>query len=309
MAQSKSIGRTNPVLDKFYDTLRKECIPGIENATVTLVAIQDEKIVHDRTGVLYRVGDHHFILTASHLGQDGENDLRAVIKYEIPYYVSVNKRGVLPIPLAGPTWVHGTEVDGRDIAVIQLPEDVATQIASHKRFISHNEVLVDDDDRTARYVVFGYPEDWSLRSVGDNDLCSDPLIFVAQQYTGQADPHSAYRPDVHLLLGFDRNAREVTRPQDVQLPKPYGISGCGVWRVAEGSNRGLDMVNKDDVKLVAVQNHWHPKRNYLMATRMGWVLERILDDNPELKRPMQLAYPRAVKTSRIIVPRSVRDRR
>ena len=67
MAQPKSIGGMNPVFDKFCDTLRKECIPGIENATVTLVAIQDEKIVHDRTGVLYRVGDHHFILTASHL--------------------------------------------------------------------------------------------------------------------------------------------------------------------------------------------------------------------------------------------------
>ncbi|MEK6797878.1 MAG: hypothetical protein AABZ12_02815 [Planctomycetota bacterium] len=262
--------------------------------------MQNSRIVHDRTGVLYQIGDHHFILTASHAGENGDQNLRDVIQNEIPLYVPVNADGVLPIPLCGANF-HGTEVNGRDIAVIRLPNDVASQIALHKRFILHNAVRVDDNERTGGYVIVGFPMDWSCQKLGEDYLYSDPLIYYCKRYMGEVDPQSAYSPEVHVLLGFERNARNVTIGQDEQIPLPSGISGCGVWRVADPWRRELQAVSSANVSLVGVQNKWHRGLNYIMATRISWVLQCILHGYPELERPMRLAYPKNVSSGRIMV--------
>ena len=55
-------GKPHPPAPKFFERIRKECIPSIDAATVPLVAVQNSRIVHDRTGVLYQIGDHHFEL-------------------------------------------------------------------------------------------------------------------------------------------------------------------------------------------------------------------------------------------------------
>jgi len=284
----------NPPLQKYFDDIRNECIPAIEAATVPILDLPNVTFKHDRSGVLYRVGDHHFIVTAAH-------GLREIVGREILLCVSMNAHERLPIPLDNEARFHGTEVEGRDIAVIRLPDDTARQVAVHKRFISHNEVLAEDDERTGWYVIVGFPGAWSPRKLGKDFLYSRPLIYSCRAYTDYAKPPSWYRRDVHLLLGFELNAENVTDGRAEKLPGPYGISGCGVWRVADRSKRGMETVSKHNVSLVAIENNWCETRGYIMATRINWVLNRIIDDYPDVERSMRLTYPRNIPSGRIIV--------
>jgi hypothetical protein len=66
--------------------------------------------VHDRTGVLYRIGDRRFVLTAAH-------HLRGIVQHNIPIYISLNATDKMPLPLAEASF-HTTEEDGRDVAAI-----------------------------------------------------------------------------------------------------------------------------------------------------------------------------------------------
>lgn len=77
---------------EFHVALTKTCLPRIDRATVPIIAAHNDKIVHDRSGVLYRIGSHHFVLTAAH-------DLREIVQQNIGLYVSVNHPKVMPLPL------------------------------------------------------------------------------------------------------------------------------------------------------------------------------------------------------------------
>ncbi len=76
-----------PPFAKFFAEIHDGCIPRIDRATITTVGIQDDEIKHDRTGVLYRITDDHFILTAAH-------KLRGIVDLEIPLYISVKDQPV-----------------------------------------------------------------------------------------------------------------------------------------------------------------------------------------------------------------------
>ncbi|MEK6676790.1 MAG: hypothetical protein AABZ47_14195 [Planctomycetota bacterium] len=271
----------------------------IAAATVAILGIQNERIVHDRTGVLYQIGGESFILTASH-------DLQGIVKSKIPHFVLVNKDGVLPIPLTAPAGVHGTEVDGRDIACISLPDNLAIEIAKHKRFISHDEVRI-HDEQPGRYVIVGFPAKWSVQKLGDDYLYSHPLVYLCTPFAGQPDSDSAYRREVHILLSIEQDAHELTSKEVENLPDFHGISGCGVWRIPDKLISGSSTSCAEKPTLVAIQNKWHKGLKYIMATRIKWVLDRILDDYPTLNRPMRLIYPTKVQ-SRIVVPEWVTSR-
>src|SRR5260370_1101341 len=72
---------------QFLDSVNATCLPKIGSVTVPILGIQNDRIVHDRSGILYQVGGHHFVLTASHY-------LRRIVQENIPLYLSVNQKGV-----------------------------------------------------------------------------------------------------------------------------------------------------------------------------------------------------------------------
>jgi hypothetical protein len=70
----------NPVSNRsrqFHAALASACLPRIDKVTVPILSIRDDRLSHDRTGVLYRIGDYFFALTASH-------HLRGTVDKNIP---------------------------------------------------------------------------------------------------------------------------------------------------------------------------------------------------------------------------------
>ena len=268
--------------DEFFDTVRNEFLPYIEKATVGLVVVQGEEIKHNRTGVLYRIGEYHFILTAAH-------GLREVIKNNIPLYVTTNTPGIAPIPIVRGIF-HGTEVDGRDFTAIRLASDEAKQIG-FERFVMHNSVAVNIEEKCGWYMLAGYPREWSFRVLTPTNVCSDMLFYLCVPFTGTHLAKSSYDSSVHLSLSIDQQAIEVATKESEELPGLHGISGCGIWRVA-WSDAELQRVSPACLVLVGIQHSWNSRRKYIDATRMEHVLDRILYDYPELRPPMSLHYRR-----------------
>ena len=116
---------------RFFETINQSCLRRIDRVSVPILGVQDDQIRHDRTGVLYRVANDHFILTAAH-------SLQKIVEANIPLYVSMNKPGVTPVPLCDARF-HWTEDVVRDFAAIWLPPETVQEIVQHKDFLSRNQ--------------------------------------------------------------------------------------------------------------------------------------------------------------------------
>ena len=105
---------------EFFQRVLEEAVPMFDRATVAFYGLRDERFVLNSTGVLLRIADAVFIITASH-------HLRKKVLNSVPLYVSWNERTDLPIPLHDAVF-HSTEEGSRlgerdvvrDLAVIKL---------------------------------------------------------------------------------------------------------------------------------------------------------------------------------------------
>jgi hypothetical protein len=267
----------------FLARLKTEGIPRIEKTTVAFYGVQDEQIKRDRTGVLYTVAGLHFILTASH-------SLRQIVQNNIPLFIDRADCGALPIPIADAVF-HSTEEEGRDVAAIRLSDEVVQRLRPHKEFLTHADVLLTTKQSRALYLLFGYPELWS-GLISETAVRSYGLAYTCLPYDGERNPDAFFDEDVHVLLGFDQAALCVADQATQQLPRLHGVSGCGIWRMAELTKEGLQRWRPEDVCLVALQHRWFPQRKYIQGTWLGYALALIRDNYPSVSSAMELVYPR-----------------
>ncbi len=268
---------------EFLASLHSSCLSRINRTTVPILGIQDDKIVHDRTGILYRIGGHDFVLTAAH-------DMRQIVGLNIPLYLSANTPGIDLLPLAEARF-FSTEEDCRDVAAIWIPPDLAQELGTHKEFLAHNQINLNPAKQRPLYVFFGFPMQWSGHVVSETTIISQALAFATFEHEGDRDSLAHYDPRVHMLLNFTREAIHFPTGRVDTLPKPKGISGCGIWQVADRSERGLIPRSAETVTLVGIQHTWFPEYSYVQATRVAYALDLILEYYPETKAPMSLIYP------------------
>ena len=269
----------------FFAEIHDDCLPRIDRATVSTIGIQDDEIRHDRTGVLYEIAGQHFILTAAH-------DMRGIVSHNIPLYVAVNAPDVLPLPLADARF-HSTEEDDRDVSAIWLPPDLAAEISKHKDFLHHNQINLATAESKGPFIFFGYPMDWSANLISENTLLSTALAFAGHPYDGDRHPTANYKPDVHILLQFSRDAIRTRDGKQDRLPHPKGISGCGIWQVGDINyeTKSLHARSADTVTLIGIQHRWFPDHSYIQGTHIRHVLGLVLSNYPELERSMSIVYP------------------
>ncbi len=268
---------------KFFAEINTGCVRRIDRASVPILGVQDDKIVHDRTGVLYRIAGHHFVLTAAH-------DLRPIVEANIPLYVSMNKPGVMPLPL-GEAKFSSTEEVGRDVAAIWIPAETADEIAKHKDFLPHSQVDLNGAESRGPFMFFGYPMDWSGHVIAPDFVVSQGLAFGTFPHKGDRDDMAHYDPDVHMLLNFTRDAVNALQGGVDRLPRLKGISGCGIWQVGDIDGRNVKPRDQDSVTLVAIQHRWFPALDYIQATKIRFSLAFIVENYPDVAAAMKLVYP------------------
>lgn len=267
----------------FFMRLDSEGLPLIDRNTVLFHLIQNDEGKRDRTGVLYKIAGHHFILTASH-------DFRFICDNDIPLYIDCNDRKTDPIQISSPdTFIHFTEEEGRDVAAIKIPQEIVNKLPECKQFLTHNRIKLFDDYEKSLYILFGYPAAWSGID-DDNSFVSEPLVYVCGRYKGKRDPLAHYIKDVHIVLQFNQKATNIFDQSIYDLPKIHGVSGCGIWKIAEWSLHGFQNWNPKQIRLVALQHRWFPHEKYVQGTWINYALDLILENYPEVSNAMKLIY-------------------
>jgi hypothetical protein len=270
----------------FHAAIETECLPCINKATVPIIMIKDDFIVHNRTGVLYCVAGCHFVLTAAHF-------LRGYIKDNT--FLGLSPTGHIDtlLPL-GDALFHSTEIYGRgsrDVAAIWIPEQTAIELRKTKEFIRHNQISMNEDP-DGLYVFFGYPGAWAGRAVSEVQAESTALVFSTFEIRCPDSPIDDYDANVHLLLNYTASAIRVPTGNVDPMPDLHGISGCGIWRVGDKKGKSAVPRNAKTLALVAIQHTWYREPSAVMATRIAFPLQLIASHYEEAGRAMDLAYPR-----------------
>jgi hypothetical protein len=268
---------------QFFTDINEGCLRRVDRASVPLLGVQDEKIVHDRTGVLYRAGGHHFILSASH-------SLQKIVEHNIPLYVSMNRPGVMPIGL-GPAKFSSTEEIGRDVSAIWLPPEIANEIAKYKDFLPHRQIDLEGADSRGPFAFFGYPMAWSGHVIQDY-IVSEGLVFLGFPHTGLRHKEALYDPKLHMVMGFERDAINELKGGIDRLPRLKGISGCGIWQVGDIEDKKAVARSTETVTLVGIQHTWYPDLNYVQGTKIRHALAFIQQNFPEVSPAMSIVYPK-----------------
>jgi len=271
---------------RFLERVAKEALPRIIGATVPFYAIQNDQVKRDRSGVLLRIGDEYFILTASH-------NLKAIVESQIHLYVGWDEDEKIPVRIPDAIF-HTTEEDSRDVAAIKLSKEAAKRILTTKRAISMRDIRVEPERSPGMFFICGFPQAWT--SVSSEEIVSKPLPFITRFFRGETSPNASikYDPVIHALFDFNRNAIGADKLENVVLPSFQGIrgiSGCGVWRVVDWDADSVDSWNADDCKLVAIQHRYFEREKYVHTTWIKFALSRIADDYPEMQAAMNIVYP------------------
>jgi hypothetical protein len=288
--ENTSQGVTSERARAFHAALTKACIPRIDRATVPIIGVQNDRIVHDRSGVLYRIGDKHFVLTAAHY-------LRSIVEHNIGLLISVNRADVAPLPLAEARFLSTEYPDGdvtsicRDIAAIYIPDDVAMEVAKYKDFLYHNQINLAPDPH-GLYLFYGYPEQWAGHLITETGIVSKALAFST--FEDCLDPGSVqnYDAEVHMVLNFSQSAVQAMTGTVEQLPRLPGISGCGIWRVGERQGRRAMPKTDETLTLVAIEHGVFNGLGRVKATRIRYALDLIATEYPDTRHAMSLIYPR-----------------
>ncbi len=270
--------------DSAMDRLRAELAPRLRGATVPIYGWQEKPIL-DRTGVLLQIQDKHFILTAAH---GRLNEIAARIPLAVGWDEESGQR-----PRLEHFSIHKpVEEETVDVAVIDLPADVATRLRKNHTPIT----LRDIDERlrpaTGAFVLFGYPEAWSKP-----ESYPDPpaVLLFTEPYRGEFDAINReikFDQRAHIAVQFSRDLVNYETGARAELPKTMaGISGCGIWHIDDDLSCFDASFDSSKCKLVAIQNVRHGGMGYAVGTRVRYALDALFYSHPELEKARTLVYP------------------
>jgi hypothetical protein len=274
----------------FRLRVANECHQQIALATVPLYKGNMETVEKTGSGVLLAIADHRFLLTAAHVA-----DFSAIH----PQYLAPCTLDAPPIPLDEvkiytspiPPGVdredaHMRKVDPFDVAVFELLPSVAEKITEPRRFIRLMDIDASTEQIPGLYIVTGYPIEFTKPNFSHKLIYSKPLPYVTGLYQGGCEPHWGS----FIALEYSYQSVDVDGALQ-QMPHPSGMSGCGIWRLAEAS-KPADLWKPTDVRLVAIEHTWSRKNGAILGTFVRYALSMIYNNYPSLRPVFELAYPR-----------------
>jgi hypothetical protein len=249
----------------FMHRTSMECREPIGDVTIPLYTEQNGKTFLCGSGLLLRVGEKSFIVSAGHTF-----DARRTL--DLPLWVTSGVPGSKLLPL-GEVLIRSSETNDPcyrtdepfDIAVCELTDETASQICGQKRFLRLNDVdSWDRQDPRSWFMVYGYPTKLSPAEEATNSINANAVAFATFIYCDERGTLDRFDKEVGIKLDFDPTEIWDDDGRLAVPPHPDGMSGCGIWRLVEA---GVDAKRwkVDDIKLVAIDHSLRPKKKVLVA--------------------------------------------
>lgn len=236
-----------------------------------------DRIEQFASGVLVRIGEARFLLTAAHATDEQEILVPGAHGIEeLSGHYSFTR-----IPESG-----GRTSDRYDIAFVRIEDGLAAEVHPQLTFLDAEECDLADRMRLGEaYSVIGFP---SRRSASTATVAETSLLTL----TGSGVSPQTYeklefsRLD-HVVLQF-RRRKAIDSVSGFRTPPclPEGMSGGGIFA---WSKRLPDLRKLEAPKLVGVVHEYHDTRGLFVGTRLSCYLRFIRLQYPDL--PIRRASP------------------
>lgn len=274
----------------FIKRMHAECMADIKSCTIPFYVMQNGGPVQYGSGVLLEIADKHFVLTAAHV-------MDICQKHESPTYVSSGNVGDSLIQfedfqsyLSSMPEGGSREDDPFDISVSEIPEVLAQNLLGSRRFVRLADIDPRDKQRKGGwYFVFGYP---SIQTVVNMDAAHVNSTGLAYGTVLYGDDRGDLRNDdrrVQIVIDFLKQGNTDDNQNLVIVPRPNGISGCGIWRLAHGG-ASVKLWKPEDKRLVGIEHTWNKDKQVLRGTRIEYALQINYRHYPSLRRAMHLNH-------------------
>lgn len=203
--------------------------------------------VLEGTGVLMKVADTGFLLSAAHVFAEVIKDGRTV---------QVGLAAGLPLlDLGGIDVELSHDRQDVDLAFARLPDEFTAAIAKHKEFVRLDQVDMDPvPPLPGWYSLVGYPREQSSLDHIKRILESEPMCLNTFLYEKDLQ-HDAFTIGTSIALSFSAGELSDDNGDPVSAPGLKGVSGCGMWRVA-GSRDAVanDTWSVDMIRLAGIEH-------------------------------------------------------
>lgn len=265
----------------------------ISKVTMPLFAHLNDRAEICATGVLLKIGQKHFILTAAHVFDKWKTT-------PIPLNITDGVPGNLLFGIGEVTLRRSPTAqpqkmlrdDPYDTCVCDISQATADRIAAGNRFrfLELSEIDPwDKQDHRSWYMVFGFPGELNKTDPMPKVLGSNAAAYATLLYLGERGsiPWKEADRGVGILMDYGPNTTRDDSGQIVKSPNPRGMSGGGMWRLVEYGTDINDWSTKS-VKLIGIQSAVCEPQHVLRGTRIehaiGFIYRGHDDLRPEIER-------------------------
>ncbi len=263
-----------PEARAFIHRMQKEAAPFVAARTIVLYSATEAGLPYILgTGVPVVVAGQYLILTAAHV-------FDAVITEKHAVYVSPGNAGgklILLDPLRTLRSVRpasGRRVDDHyDSCVVVLSPEVVDQIGPGITFCQLSDLdPFDPQAMGSYYFLNGFPSLNLVINRRKNTVSCRSLPYGTFIYDGARGPWPLTEgievdPDLHVDLDFHPRRAVDDAGRRTRLPRPYGISGCGLWRLSQAGVKPEDW-SIGHVRLIGIENRYDEILFVLRGTRI-----------------------------------------
>lgn len=231
----------------------------IRDCSVPLVAEGVQANRH-ASGVLIQIAEYKFLVTVAHF-------IKPHLEAERIVCMVRPGKGNRAVRLLTETF-YSTVNDDVDLSFCELEPITLSILGDEVKFARISNMISKKDRRhdQGRYLILGFPFD-IIGPDEDGDERITTWNYISLPFDGDYGTVTRFDPSLHLVLTYERRTHN---EEGAKVPPP-GMSGCGIWWI---SHQGPDeIINKDNFKLVAIQNAWHRGEEYAIGT---WIDEALL---------------------------------
>lgn len=212
------------------------------------------------SGVLLKHNQNHYIATAAHVIESRNTDHIGVYTrvkdfFELGNTCSTQETSPSPV---------------FDVAIWYIEPDIAKDIAPEEWWYDISQsVFRHQESQEIRYYIYGFPGKKYKINHQTKAIIQYPFRFFTRGFsTHHHGRRAQFNPQYHLLLEFHKKkVADVRTGKRHAAPKPFGMSGCGLW-----------FFDGQTYRLAGIMTEWKQQTERipaLRATKIDIVLDAI----------------------------------
>lgn len=211
------------------------------------------------SSILFQVADHKFLISAAHVF-DQEDETIYFSKGNVLVLASVQVYST-------PKPDNDRSKDKIDIAIMQLPEEVATSLDPSLKFLSPDDLDTNDlNGPNKKYSFTGYPATKAKPNFVLKKIKTTSVEYSLNPVPTSKFDEAGWNVGLHVVGEFDIENMAYADGKRITAPQPNGISGGPVW---------VKHPPYDEYKLVGIGIEWDKKHCMMVGVRIGAAITMI----------------------------------